>query len=315
MKLTLSSLTVLLLFVGFIFSGCKEDSSTLNNGKLSWEDKDQSCDLSNESNYYTLVEAGETRGFLMHLPAGYNGVDKLPLIINFHGFGGCASYFQSEVGDLNQIADANQFIVVYPQAVEGPKGDVYWEPADNGSNNISQSDVYFTQKLIAYLDDNYAVDVNKVYAVGYSNGGMMAYGLACAKPNLIAAAGIMSGVMLPQDCNTNEQTSIIHFHGIEDGVLPYGGNNDYQGVQDVMDFWAAHNGLNFNMEVTFNNTNGTHVSHTIYGDSSDATSVQLYTIHELAGQAGGHVWFTEEIGGKRSNLILWDFLSQYSLDD
>ena len=43
------------------------------------------------------------------------------------------------------------------------------------------------------ISSKYNVDIERVYAVGYSNGGMMAYGLANYKSDLIAAVGSVSG--------------------------------------------------------------------------------------------------------------------------
>ena len=132
-------------------------------------------------------------------------------MINFHGVGGNASDYAQNIGEyngLNTTANKNNFIVVYPQAVIGPKGSTYWTPGDNGIENIRENDTYFTKELILEIASIYNLDQNRVYAVGFSNGGMMAYGLACKRPSKIAAIGIMSGIMLPDDsCNSNEYLS------------------------------------------------------------------------------------------------------------
>ncbi|MDG0973170.1 MAG: hypothetical protein P8O07_03345, partial [Crocinitomicaceae bacterium] len=65
----------------------------------------------------------------------------------------------------------------------------------------------------------------RIYAVGYSNGGMMAYGLANYRSDLIAAVASVSGVMLDCTRPTSHPMPIVHLHGTSDGVLPYNGGN------------------------------------------------------------------------------------------
>ena len=59
--------------------------------------------------------------------------------------------------------------------------------------------------------------------------------------------------------------------------------------------------------------NGGNVVKDEYIGGNDNTSFVLYTINSEHGKAGGHVWFSDDIGGISPNQILWDFLSGYSL--
>ena len=101
----------------------------------------------------------------------------------------------------------------------------------------------FFDALMADIGSSYNIDSEQVYAVGYSNGGMMAYGLACNRGDQVAAVGIMSGVMLPGNCDAGNYTSVLHFHGTADSALPYEGNQDYQAISDVISFWVSHNNI------------------------------------------------------------------------
>ena len=97
--------------------------------------------------------------------------------------------------DLSSQADANGFIVAYPQGVARAKGGTEWDLGDNDTTNINDNDVYFTQRLIADIGTNHSIDSDRIYAVGYSNGGMMAYGLVCTLAVRLPQWGIMSGIM------------------------------------------------------------------------------------------------------------------------
>ena len=271
-----------------------------------------------EDGYRTIVQGTVTREYILHVPASYDSNTPTPLVINFHGFGGSASDFSMAIGggysNLNSLADSRNFLVAYPQGVVRAKEGAEWDPGDNGSQNINDNDVYFVEQLISDISKEYMVDLSRVYATGYSNGGMMAYGLACSRGDLIAAAGIMSGIMLQGTCDVNEYTSIIHFHGIADHVLPYEGNQDFQPVSDVVKFWLNHNNIPTSSRVT-TELNGGDVVRDEYQGGNENTSVVLYTINREHDKPGGHVWFSDDIGGTNPNQILWDFLSNYSRDD
>lgn len=309
-------LTIVLLAFLSLLTACN-DSDDSTTGKEEEPKEEVACINAGEDGYQTLEKDGETREYFLHIPSSYDENTPTPLVVNFHGFGDCAVNFSESVGEFygfNEVADNENFIVVYPQAVLREKGDVYWEPGDTGSENITENDSYFTKQLITDLNNNYNVDLSRVYATGYSNGGMMAYSLACSGSDFIAAVGIMSGIMLTETCEANEQTSVIHFHGAGDEVLPLDGNGDYQSVAEVVDFWLNHNGISASNLVSTELNNGD-VLKEEYPGTDENVAVVLYTVNVEFEKAGGHVWFSGEIDGVTPNQILWDFLSGYSLDD
>src|SRR3954468_6875153 len=62
----------------------------------------------------TIQSGGRVRSFIVHLPPRYTGAHTWPLILTFHvGDGTAADMVQ--LTHLNAIADAHNFIVVYPQ--------------------------------------------------------------------------------------------------------------------------------------------------------------------------------------------------------
>ncbi|MGL1935393.1 MAG: alpha/beta hydrolase-fold protein [Fibrobacterales bacterium] len=277
------------------------------------DDKEYICDNSKASGYKTVVQGSATREYILTVPESYDANNATSLIINYHGFGGCAQHFQEEVGEsygMDALADSENVIVAYPQAIVGEKGDAYWDPGDNGTEDITESDIYFTEQLIANIAKEYTVDLSRVYATGYSNGGMMSYGLACSRGDLIAAIGIMSGTMLEDACTTDATTSVIVFHGIADYVLPYAGNQNYKSTSDAVNIWLDHNSIPAESRITTKLNNGA-VTRDVYSGGAENTSVVLYTIHSEYGKDGGHVWFSADIDGMSPNQIVWEFLSAH----
>lgn len=277
----------------------------------------QTCLLNlDHPGYSTLsqVSSGDTltREYILHIPTNYNSNQETPLIINMHGFGACAADYFESIGtfyEFNALADRENFIVAYPQGAYRPeKEDHYWEPGDNGKDDIMDNDVYFIEQLVSSISNDYNVDPTKVYACGYSNGGMMAYSLACNSSELFSAIGVMSGVMLEEDCTLEQAIPIISFHGIADEVLPYEGNLWYRSVAEIVNFWLDQNDIPANSLISTELNEGK-VERDHYESSDGSTCFTLYTINEEWDKPGDHVWFSDEIEDLSPNEILWQFFS------
>jgi len=268
----------------------------------------------NDPNLKTIKQAnsGDTiiREYVLHVPTSYDSGIASPLVINLHGFGDCATDFAESVGgfyNFEDLANEENIIVAYPQGAYRPeKEDTYWEPGDNGSESIYENDVYFLKQLVLDISSDYNLDMSNVFAIGYSNGGMMAYSLACNASELFSGIGIMSGALLDDACSLENAVPIITFHGIADGVLPYDGNQWYRSVSEVVDFWLDLNNIPASSIETTSFNDGNAVRDA-YSGGSDASCLQLYTIHEEFDKPGDHVWFSEALEGISPNRIMWNF--------
>ena len=140
-----------------------------------------SCDNSSADGYQTITDGDVTRDYILQLPSDYDATVEYPLVISFHGNGGCAEMFSSGsdfgdgFSDLSSQADANGFIVQISSRSCQSQRRNRMGLGDNGSTDMNDNDVYFTQQLIAEISANHSIDSTRTYAVGYSNGGMIAY--------------------------------------------------------------------------------------------------------------------------------------------
>lgn len=251
-----------------------------------------------------LTYKDETREYLIHVPDSYTGNSAVPLFMNFHGFGGSAKSFMKEA-DLRDIADSEGFILVYPQG-SCLDGSPHWNPSLPSPENKSDvDDLGFVEALVGKISTEYNIDDTRVYAGGYSNGAMMAYGLACYKSDLVTAIAAVSGTMLDIDCVPTRPVSLINIHGTDDGVLPYGSADDYNSVEDILNFWSAFNKANLEPKVS---TDGK-IEHSIYADGQNNTSVEHYRVVD-----GGHIWFDFSYKGTNTNRLIWNFVSKYDRD-
>ena len=189
---------------------------------------------------YSFEYDGLTRSYLLYIPSSYNSESECPLVYNFHGFGGQINSYIS-YADLRSEAESANFILVYPQG-SNLNGDPHWNAAPVGGDNKSNTDDFgFIEALNSHLVSNYSIDPSKIFACGYSNGGMMAYGLACYKQQIFSAVASISGVMLDTDCVSSIPVSILSIHGTADFVLPYNGNEYYSAVQETLAYWNQTN--------------------------------------------------------------------------
>jgi len=251
---------------------------------------------------------GETREYLIYIPNSYDTIKSVPLLLNFHGFGGSANEFMNDA-DMRSLAASYSFILVYPQG-SSLDGFSHWNACPIGGDNKSDADDFgFVEAIINKVSSQYNIDVERIYSAGYSNGGMMAYGLANYRSDLIAAVASVSGAMLDCIGSTSHPMPVVHLHGTSDGVLPYNGSNDWNSVQSTLDHWINFNNTTTNPTVSTVNSEGTTVEYYVYGQGDRSVSVEHYKYI-----GGDHVWFSAAFQGRNTSELVWDFVSQFDIN-
>ena len=296
MKKILLSFTLLIL----VISSCKNDD-----GKGGDYNSDE-CYLN--TNAQAIVHDGIDREYILYIPNSYDGTSSVPLMLNFHGFGGSASQFMQEA-DMRSLAEANTFILVYPQG-SCLDGSSHWNPCPIGGDNKSTADdVGFIESIISEISSQYTIDMERIYAAGYSNGGMMAYGLANYKSDLIAAVASVSGTMLNCTGPTSHPMPVIHLHGTSDAVVSYNGSNDWNSVQSTLDYWTSFNNTISTPTINTDNTGGMTIEHYSFEQGDNSVSVEHYKYI-----GGDHVWFNELYQGQNASELVWNFMSKYDIN-
>ena len=271
------------------------------------EDNKEDCYLN--TNAQSLVHDGMNREYILYVPNSYDENSATPILFNFHGFGGSANQFISRA-DMRAEAELNSFILVYPQG-SCLDGVPHWNPCPiGGDNKSSADDLGFFEAMVNEISTEYNLDMERIYAAGYSNGGMMAYGLANYKSNLIAAVASVSGSML--DCldTPSHPMPVLHLHGTNDGVIAYDeSSNDYNSVQSTLDYWTNFNNTVSTPTINSDNTSGMTIEHYIYDQGDNSVSVEHYKYI-----GGEHTWFNETYQGQNASKLVWDFMSRYDIN-
>ncbi|OUU04127.1 MAG: hypothetical protein CBB92_00555, partial [Flammeovirgaceae bacterium TMED32] len=242
----------------------------------------------------------------------YDGSFEVPLMLNFHGNGSSASSHM-EYADMRNLADSNNFILVYPQGAI-LNGSSHWNNAlETPSNKSSTKDFEFTNALINKLTINYNIDSSRIYACGFSNGADFTFALACYNSDKIAAIGAVSGLMYQEtidNCNPLHPTAVIEFHGTSDFDRPYDGISDYYAsVEDMLNHWTSFNHTTKDPLTNSITDNGILIEYYAYHDGDSGTSVEHYKV-----VGGDHVWFDLSYEGANTSQLIWDFVSKYDLN-
>ena len=281
----------------FLIGGCA------NNETKNYSKSDDST-----SNFQTIIHEGVNREYVLYVPDSYDGSFSVPVVLNFHGFSGDAYQYMNEA-DMRILSESENFILIYPQGLD-LDGEPHWNACPNGGDNKSEVDDFgFIETLIEEISSNYNIDLERIYAVGYSNGGMMAYGLANHKSELIAAVASVSGAMLDCTGPTSHPMPVIHLHGTNDFDLPYNGNNYYNSVQNTLDYWINFNNTNKEPIVNFDNSGEIEIEHYVYDNGNNSVSVEHYKYI-----GGYHIWFMSTFQGQNTSELVWDFLSRYDIN-
>ena len=147
--------------------------------------------------------------------------------------------------------------------------------------------------------------------MGISNGGMLAYLLACKLSDRIAAIADLSGAMNINNCTPQEPVSVLIFHGTDDPVIRYNGgepleNSDWHKRIDnptsfAVSFWKNQN----RCLPTSNKIIKGNIIQETYSGCANNTEVTLYTI-----TGGGHDT-PNIINGRSTTDIIWDFFNTH----
>jgi polyhydroxybutyrate depolymerase len=247
----------------------------------------------------SLMWQGIERTYLLHLPDAV-GASPLPLVIALHGAGENGAGFAAETG-FGAAAEAAGMLAVFPDGVQGAPGRGTWNAHFCCGKAVADNvdDVGFIGALIDAVAAQHAVDRNRIYATGSSNGGMFAYQLAVAHPWFAAVAsvsGAIGGVARSgQGFLVNVPAAplaVMIVHGRKDPLVLYDGGSSPSlnfpdhwktSVADDVSFWTAADGCAAAPEVT--EMAAGELQRAAYRDCRKGSEVVLWTIAD-----GGHDW-------------------------
>lgn len=272
------------------------------------------------------LSGGDERDYLLHIPRNYDENTPTGLIFAYAGRGSDNAHTES----FTRLSDPSfnrDMIVVYPQGTIDRSGEDVWE----GDPNADVDDIGFTMELLDELMETYAIDENKIYATGMSNGGgFVANHLACDEDasQRFAAFGAVSAAYYQfrdasrRACdaetvkitckNDGNKVALLDIHGGQDDTIPYeGGYRRRACLPSIPHFvtsWAERNGMNSTNQTE--EAFGGDAVHYSFGEDEAAGMVQSYYVPTL-----GHLWASGNNGEVvNATTLLMNFFNDWTLD-
>ena len=269
--------------------------------------------------------SGVRRSYYVHVPAGHDGTTPLPVVVALHGAFGSGREFERESG-FSLLADREGFLVVYPQGIG--LGDLFrhWNAGHccGKAKKINLDDVGFVLSAVDDAARCNPVDRSRLYLVGFSNGGMLAYRIAAEHPDVVAVVAVASATIggIPAANEPEwivprpkQPVSVLALHGRADTHIPYDGGRGAQSrgkssaisVARSIGFWVVADGCAPEPEVE--SMGGDRVERQAWAGCRDDSEVVLYSI-----DGWGHEWpKANSLGGFDAGATIWRFFERHRI--
>lgn len=180
---------------------------------------------------------------------------ETPLIVSLHGYGGDSAY-QTTYVPLHERVNTGGFALLLPNGIRDSEGNRFWNPTDECCDSAKGGgdDVAYLTELVAGAEQ--VMDFGPVYFFGYSNGGFMAYHIACKGLPGLRAVASLAGTSYVEDaqCDGAPPVSVLHIHGTADDVILFEGDETepdqkddgerafHAGALEMVDRWSRRAG-------------------------------------------------------------------------
>lgn len=277
---------------------------------------------------FSIEVAGKTRLYKVHVPKKYSSEKSAALLIVLHGGGGDMT-IQSTEEYYHQISksELEGFIALFPNGfspfASGKLATWNAGKCCGKARDTKSDDVAFIKDAIAKTKTQLNIDTKRIYATGMSNGGMLAYRLACELPDIFRAIAAVAGTDNTLTCRPSKAVSILHVHAKDDDHVLFNGGagkkafpdqtqvTDFTSVQSTVEKWRDIDDCKGQPKRILDKK-GAYCER--YESCKAGTRVQVCVT-----ESGGHSW----PGGKKpsrfaggtpstaisANDVMWDFFN------
>ena len=172
----------------------------------------------------SLLIEGHFRTFHFNQPAV--PTKDFSLVFVLHGSGGSGPQMMQRVTSYHCISDSEKMIAVYPTGYKN-----FWNEcrkiAPSAANVEQINEEAFFKGMIEYFIKRYGVNKKKVFVVGTSGGGHMAFKLGLTMPDdLRGITAIIANLPAPENLDCPESlkpVNVMIVNGTADKTNPYEG--------------------------------------------------------------------------------------------
>ena len=273
---------------------------------------------------FRIQYGGLARTYRVHVPPGYTMAVPAPLLVALHG-DSAGTDLRANDADFGLVAksDREGFIAVFPSGFAAPGGKpATWNAGGccGAARDRNVDDVGFIRQVVTNVFRQMSIDRERIFAAGLSDGGMMAYRLACEMPEVFKAVASVGGTDNTLTCDPGSPVSVLHIHAKDDPRVLFAGGaaNDatksgappLAPVQGTVAKWAQLDGCAAQPRHILDKA-GAYCEK--YSWCRGGAEVQLCVT-----DTGGHSWpgAKKRAGVKASQAIsatdsIWDFFSHH----
>ncbi|MBU6221229.1 MAG: prolyl oligopeptidase family serine peptidase [Planctomycetes bacterium] len=216
-----------------------------------------------------------------------------PAVIVLHGGMGSAEVMRVNSG-FDAVARKESFMAVYAEGTSFGEGRHAWNTGFLLRRQVQNADdIAYFDMLVDLLVREHKADPSRIFMTGGSNGGMMTFVYAVARPERLAAVAPVVASMFTFEAEPAVPLPILIINGAEDDEVPLEGGMSrnplvrraqqapFKPVEEVVRFWVKTNRSQPEAEVE---TRGT-VTTTIYAATPEGAATEF-----VVDSAGGHGW-------------------------
>jgi polyhydroxybutyrate depolymerase len=111
----------------------------------------------------SILHNGISRDYILYIPE--NLPTNAPLVVVSHGYTSSAKTMMAYSG-MNKVADAEKFLVVYPQGTKDLRGNNFFNVGYEFHESSKVDDLGFIKTLVAKIKNEYQINQNHIFATG-----------------------------------------------------------------------------------------------------------------------------------------------------
>ena len=265
----------------------------------------------------SMVVNGNERHFIVSLPKGHNTKTVYAAVLVLHVGGEGARYIMAET-KWAQKAWQEGFVAVFlegtrPNSLMPPGLRVNQQTWNDGSGRFLHheeqniDDVAFVEAILDLLISQFAVDEQRIFVTGFSNGASMTLRIGVELSHRVAAIALVAGGLWVEEPKLSRPVSLLYISGTKD-LLPKEEEIMFgkearaikAPMQNLTVKWAEMIGCP--LKANISEKSG--VRKVFYSPCKDGSWVIRYSIEGV-----GNVWPNEK--NFNATDVIWDFFKQH----
>jgi polyhydroxybutyrate depolymerase len=273
------------------------------------------------------IKIGTTnRSYQLFVPTEANKDRAMPLVLVLHATFGSGREMEKVTG-FSELANREGFVVVYPNG-RGLFGFLrHWNAGFCCGRAMQKdwNDTGFLLELIQTLTKQLPVDPQRIYLMGFSNGGMLAHRFATEHPEKLAAVTLAAAAVgarwkkkgsMQTFSPPSQLVPVLIIHAQDDEMIPLEGGQslsradvEFLGPKDAAEFWCASNGCHPTPTEHYRTSEG---EWTRWSQCGEGAEVALFVIDQ-----GGHGWPKRQSDPQWEEAnsdwaqVAWQFMSRF----